>query len=175
MSFAGEAFYLALRPTKQHAALLILVHFVALLAVLLSGVWSVAQASVLVMAIITSGIYRVYRFGMLRHPASVRGINYYRGAWRLHLADGRVLDATLGPQLVLSRWFMVLHFHTEALGFFSRVNRSWLSIKNRSGLFTKPRSRLFTKPRSGLFVVIANDSLDKDSLRRCRVFFRFLH
>ena len=157
MSFAGDAFYLALRPTRQHAALLILVHFIAFLAVLLSGVWSVAQASVLAMVIITSGIYRVYRFGMLRHPASVRGINYYRGAWRLHLADGRVLDATLVPQLVLSRWFIVLHFRIGAPGFFSRLGRSGL----------------FTKNRSGLFVVIANDSLDKDSLRRCRVFFRF--
>ena len=157
MSFAGDAFYLALRPTRQHAALLILVHFIAFLAVLLSGVWSVAQASVLAMVIITSGIYRVYRFGMLRHPASVRGINYYRGAWRLHLADGRVLDATLVPQLVLSRWFIVLHFRIGAPGFFSRLGRT----------------RLFTKNRSGLFVVIANDSLDKDSLRRCRVFFRF--
>ena len=169
MSFAGDAFYLALRPTRQHAALLILVHCIAFLAVLLSGVWSVAQASVLAMVIITSGIYRVYRFGMLRHPASVLGINYYRGAWRLHLADGRVLDATLVPQLVLSRWFIVLHFRIGAPGFFSRLGRT-----GAGGVFSRlGNSGLFTKNRSGLFVVIANDSLDKDSLRRCRVFFRF--
>ncbi len=165
-----------LRPSRIHSALLILVHLVALLAVLLSHIWSVAQASVLVMAITTSGIYRVYRFGLLRHPASVLGINYDRGNWRLSLRSGEVLDAALLSPIVTSRWFIVLNFQTGHPGLVSRLfSRSGSRLFSRSGsrLFTRSGSRLFSRSGSRLSVVIANDSLDRDTQRRCQVFFRF--
>ncbi len=179
MSFTRDTLHLSLRPAWSHSALLLAVHLIALAAVVVSPVWSVAQTAVLLLAILASGAYRVYRFGLLRHPASILEVNYDRGSWQLRLRTGKVLDATLLSPVVISPWFMVLHFKAMPSLARAPASRSFIKsssrlfIKSSSRLFFKSRSRLFFKSRSRLSVVIANDSLDQDTLRRSRVLFRF--
>ena len=160
MSFQADRLYLALRPSSAYSALLLFAHLIALVAVVISPFWSGGQTAVLVSAIVASGVYRLYRFGLLRHPASIVSVYCDRvndrhgdpALWRLRQRDGEILQVALLSPLIITPWFIVLRFKRPP------VNRTgWRALCTGAAIR----------------VVIANDSLAPATLRRSRVFFRF--
>lgn len=108
MTLSADHMDVAIRPSRWHAALLAVVHLLALVALALSGV-QIWLAVALGVAVLASFAYTLRRFAMLRDARSVVRVEWRADGWRLALRSGESVTAHLESSVVLG-WLVVMNF-----------------------------------------------------------------
>ena len=98
-----------IRVSRSLAVLNILLHVSALWGITISALPWYGQSACMV-AVISSLIFTMYRFILLKSANAVIGVRYRQPVWQLQLRSGNKIPVTLTGEVVVTNFLIVMNY-----------------------------------------------------------------